>query len=185
MLKRKTIASYISNLSDARYFAAYDVDIMAFLVSPEGDNLGQIREMIEWIEGPKVYLQFEEWDANLVSFAMQQCKAEGVLIPFSSKTKAQNHYDLMFLHANIAEYGSVNESEEDQHIFEIKSGSELPAKESTTAYFLPGEISSEEIAQVLEKYQQCGIALVGGTEEKVGYKSFEEQDEIIEQLIED
>ena len=108
------------------------------------------------------------------------------IIDFLEDRKAEDIVTLdLREHANIAEYGSVNESEEDQHIFEIKSGSELPAKESTTAYFLPGEISSEEIAQVLEKYQQCGIALVGGTEEKVGYKSFEEQDEIIEQLIED
>jgi phosphoribosylanthranilate isomerase len=185
MLKRKTIAIFVSNLSDARYFAAYDVDAMAFLVAPEGDNLGLIREMIEWIEGPKVYLQFENWDKDLVAFAMQECQAEGVLVPYDRRPRTNVDHDLMFIHDDTSKLKEFPENKMAQHIFKISSA-DVPALSSeTAAYVLPKDITHDEVASMIKEHVNCGFALVGGTEEKVGFKSFDEQDEIIEQLFEE
>ena len=84
MLKRKTIAINVTNLSDARYFAAYEVDNIAYVVAPGGSNLGQIKEIIAWVEGPTALIQMDEYDEALIKFALETTGAKGVVLPFIS-----------------------------------------------------------------------------------------------------
>jgi len=65
MLELKIAVYSIKNLTDARYFAAYGVDYLGFDLNPEsGDFLGfdKIKEIVEWVEGPKTLGQLSDVD---------------------------------------------------------------------------------------------------------------------------
>ena len=60
MLKRKIIAQNITNLTDARDFAAWGVDYLSYNIqadSPYALSLVDIKEIIEWVEGPKTLIE--------------------------------------------------------------------------------------------------------------------------------
>ena len=57
MLTTTVKASSISNLTDARYFAAWHVDWLGFDLTPDGLTilpLPEVKEIKDWIEGPKI-----------------------------------------------------------------------------------------------------------------------------------
>ena len=57
MLTTTIKASSISNLTDARYFAAWHVDWLGFDLTAEGLAvlpLPEVKEIKDWIEGPKI-----------------------------------------------------------------------------------------------------------------------------------
>ena len=80
MLKTRTIALGITNLSDARYFSAYNVDWMAFPSSAEADNFSEIKEMMTWVEGPQLAIEVDKWDDALVGFAKESLPLQGVVV---------------------------------------------------------------------------------------------------------
>ena len=53
-LKVQVIASNITNLTDARYFAAYGVQYLLFDLSEI--SIMAIEEIIDWVSGPKILL---------------------------------------------------------------------------------------------------------------------------------
>ena len=60
MLSKKIIIQNITNLSDARYFAAWGVDFISFNQdesSPYYASWDKIKEIKEWVEGPKILIE--------------------------------------------------------------------------------------------------------------------------------
>ena len=65
MLKTVVKASSIANLTDARYFAAWHVEWLGFDLSPSGLerlSLPQVKEIKDWIEGPKIVGELGVWE---------------------------------------------------------------------------------------------------------------------------
>ena len=65
MLKAKIKISQITNLTDARYFAAWGVDFLGFDINPESEHFSSpsiVAEISEWVEGPE-----RPWRADLVN----------------------------------------------------------------------------------------------------------------------
>ena len=61
MLKTKIKASKVANLTDARYFAAWEVDWLGFSFDPASDAYVDPKKMLAmrgWIEGPKIVGEF-------------------------------------------------------------------------------------------------------------------------------
>ncbi|MDX1684580.1 MAG: hypothetical protein R3275_05040 [Saprospiraceae bacterium] len=180
MLSRNTIALNINNLSDARYFAAYDVDIMVFTVSKEGDNLGLIKEIIGWVEGPTHMLHLSEWDKELARFALGETGATGLLVSPDVIAEAdQVSGDNMIL----SDYNEALVQFGMKAVLIVNDGQGL--KSDHPFYILPGKTSLDNIKTWIQSLPEHGFALSGGSEEKVGLKSFEEQDEMIELLMDE
>ena len=58
----KVIATDIANLTDARYFAAWGVEAMAYTLDPDNpDSLSatQLKEIVDWVEGPSTFVKME------------------------------------------------------------------------------------------------------------------------------
>ena len=76
MFERKIIkAGSITNLTDARFFAAYDVDYIGFCfdpVSPDYISPQNALAIKGWISGPKIVAEFVNQDLdnvkNIISF---------------------------------------------------------------------------------------------------------------------
>lgn len=180
MLSRKTIALNINNLSDARYFAAYDVDIMGYSLLGEGDNLGLIKEIIEWVEGPVNYLQLESWDMDLARFALQETKASGLIVNIEDETFAKEvTTNVIVISDQIAR--GLESGFEAIVTVDMKSLEDI--SEDQPFFILPQSMTLTEIEQCINEYPKHGFVFVGGEEEKVGFKSFEDQDEYIELLM--
>ena len=63
ILKCKVIASHVSNLTDARYFAARGVDYL--LYDLDEISVEKIAEIQEWVSGPEALLLFSNNSKSL------------------------------------------------------------------------------------------------------------------------
>jgi len=209
MLKTPIKASQIGNLTDARYFAAWGVEWMGFSLDPSlGEVLpiNQIKEIKNWVEGPKMVGEFgiqstEEILAiteflnldiiQLNEFAiLEQAKdlvqhnliKEFVISGTIEISKLQNridefqndvkHFLLNFRKSNLS-WDRLSSNEKNQ----------LNELSQSHSIILSMNINPTDLNLMIENYSFEGLEVLGGVEEKVGLKSFDELDELFE-LIE-
>ncbi|MBK8488904.1 MAG: hypothetical protein IPL48_14070 [Bacteroidetes bacterium] len=74
-LKIPVKAGAISNLTDARFFASYEVDMLGFCLDPQNENYISPQEaqaIKAWISGPKIVAEFANQDEenvlNIIDF---------------------------------------------------------------------------------------------------------------------
>ncbi len=148
-LKVQVIASNITNLTDARYFAAYGVQYLLFDLT-EIDIAG-IKEIVDWVSGPETLLLFSADNSDNIDEAVLK------LEPYAIGSKGE--VDLSYLegHINII---SVNE--------------EPP---------MDIELEGHRYSLFESSMEQSHIILRGSSESKVGFKSFDDLDEILENLV--
>ncbi len=210
MLKTKIKASRITNLTDARYFSAWDVEYIGFNLEEGNDSYIKphlVVAMKEWLEGPKFIGELGSFpDVEEVKELVEKIKLDGIQvgtfcepnlirqihtlgIPIikeivwsenSDWDDIFNEYDLIghSVECFIIDFSHNNFQMKDVNGFN-ENVKQLCANQST---FIDIEIPSQEINSFLENVNPKGLAIKGGDEEKVGYKSFDEVDKIFEAL---
>ena len=213
MLKTKIKASNISNLTDARYFAAWYVDWLGFdLRSTENTlSLAEVKAIKEWIEGPVIVGEIDLLDfekaKEVITFLELEAIQVGMYTPVEQLQSLQNYtiikevvieptMQASDLEAHLAEYFDVvsyflldfdkNGIDWEQ----IKKGTSfsmafLKALCQRQEILLSVNSKPTEIDDILKNIQPYGLSIKGGIEEKVGFKSFDEVDEIFEILEEE
>jgi phosphoribosylanthranilate isomerase len=175
MLKTRTIALGITNLSDARYFSAYNVDWMAFPSSDEADNFAEIKEMMTWVEGPQLAIELDKWDDALLSFAKESLPLNGVVV--HDKDVGMVHdLEIIALHGSGSDGPMIVNRDDLDHLSE---------DDLSRVFLDTRDLSNSEVEALISSHPDIGIVLYGGVEEKVGYKSFDDQDALIDILMED
>lgn len=190
MVTTNFFAADIENLTDARYFAAWGAEWMSFLMEEKDGHakgLARIKEIIDWIDGPKMALRFPEEmpveqimeiavDLNLDGIIIDEVKAEQIsnfgqeialIIP---KQSVQDIEDCAYDHILLMvqnETSILDISEELKEEYKI---------------YVQTNWSAPFISKNNSVFQQIGLVLKGGEEEKVGYKSYDDLDEIFEVL---
>lgn len=187
----RIIATDIANLTDARYFAAWGVEGMAYNIDPATDNSVspiQLKEIVDWIEGPTTLIKMEglEVPENL-SEIRESVGIENLIVgPFIDTTNLTNYakvYRICSLedgwqdNDNLVlvmpfKVNSLSENQTDK-IKEITKGKEV---------FLDAVFTSADLDHI-KALGFSGIILKGGEEEKVGFKSYDELDEILETIF--
>jgi phosphoribosylanthranilate isomerase len=211
MLKIKVKASQMTNLTDARYFAAKEVEWLSFNFTEGSENYidpMKAKAMFEWVEGPIIVAEFEGFSAADINFYTEgyqlshvqvgmnttvddvfELKApsvikeiivdeasnavilRGMLRPFAASVEAfqlnfqKNRLDLLSLKSSNA----------------LISYNDLQALCNEFKIILAIDFQAIMLEDVLG-LNLYGLSLQGGEEEKVGVKSFDELDEILEQL---
>ena len=61
----------------------------------------------------------------------------------------------------------------------------LSQEEISRAFLDTKDLPNDQVAPLISSHPNIGIVLYGGVEEKVGYKSFDEQDALIDLLMDD
>ena len=174
MLTQKIIAQNITNLSDARYFAAWGVDYVSFNTIIGSDYYiddASIREIKEWVEGPQCLLE-----ANALEF---EDIADGFILsniysslPIVKETFFRISFDDIVKGLPDGKYISHINREQISLLDNIDY-------QHLHLYF---DISALEAVDIL-RLKNFGIVVQGGEEEKVGLKSYEQLDEIYELLL--
>jgi len=199
-------ASRVAHLTDARYFAAKEVDYLGFNLE-EGTE-GYLDPMYmkairEWVQGPKIVGEFSRTPIRVVS-------------------EAAAFYGLDVVQVSARNYGpDLSELEGLEVILEIEVGQDgllfskaalqalaaqvdvflfnfSQAKVSKSTFYaekdfwqevfvirpslLQADIPAVDWPEILETLGLAGLSIVGGEEEQVGVKSYDQIDDVFESL---
>lgn len=171
--KRQVIASGITNLTDARYFAAMGVDWMGFDLRTEPRiPVEQMHAIMDWVEGPRWFVEIMQTP------------------PFDMPSNVE----WVISSRKINDWQEASESspegQDGNKPLLIDCGKELTTSEHETIETLAANNTvwiraawqEELLHEVFHRYPQVGIVLSGGTEEEVGVKDFEFMDVLFELL---
>lgn len=192
------LARRISNLTDARYFAAKEVAWLIFNLEPgtEGylDPL-HMQAMREWVEGPGIAAEFgASTAAETIQEAARFYGLGAVVAPPSIDpavvTAAEVWIAIDCMHPDRASWMARHREQVSGWILECRdqSGSWLPIAdllaEITAEYPVYVEYTGpvEELPALLAAVRPAGVSITGGAEEAVGVKSFDDVDAIFEIL---
>lgn len=210
ILKTRIKAGQITNLTDARYFAARGVSWLGFQLDAggEGHVSPQMFSAIkEWVEGPLFVGTFGASTAAEIIESAEILKLDMIQvglfsglddlkqienIPIIKEIVIQEPSDLTHLESELEAYNTVVDS------FLLDFGKNgitwkmlqsqpdtvgLLAKFCKNFRIILSIVSKpEQIVEIIEELNPLGFNFVGGDEEKVGFKSFEDLDEIFDLL---
>jgi len=215
MLRTKILAGSLTNLTDARYFAAMGVEWIGFNLNPGDDTFlspVQVQAIKEWVEGPAILGEF-----NLQSAAeIQQLSIDLALDAIQIGTFTS----LDTLLGIDTQLPIIKEMVIDQTVTRSQLIDTLQAFAPKVQYFLLDLAKNQwtmeqlatheainwafiqqlcdsypvllhlgfpvdQITDLLEDLEPAGLKVLGGAEEKVGYKSYEDLDELLEALAEE
>jgi len=154
MLNRKVIATHVTNLTDARYFAARGVDYLLFDL--DAISLDKTIEIKEWVEGPEIMLLFSVQSLPLLDEAIIKLSPVAISGKEPGVIAEMIH---MSAHVNIFKWEEERFEYDDRDFTLLRSSVQL-----------------ETLAE------SDGVVISGSEEEAVGVKAFDMLDEILDQL---
>ncbi len=182
----KIYASQINNLSDARYFAALNVDYLGFPI--DGSISAEtIKEIKDWLIGPTYIGELDALQLNptLLDIIQQTEITKIKTSPFFNGSLPPE-ITVLSTHLDVPLNTSAAE-------FVLKAGTSfnnIPEEEkkriknicSKNKVWLDISFSPTEVHQMIEHLAPYGLIIKGGDEERPGFKSFDELDDIFEAL---
>jgi phosphoribosylanthranilate isomerase len=208
MLKLKIKASQITNLTDARYFAAKEVEWLSFNFAERTDNYIEpmrARAMFDWVEVPHIIGEFDGFDADAVNFYAENWGLKAVQVGESSEifnlksdyivkeiiiesaTTANLLRGMLLPYSGIVAAFQLNFELENITFSDVKTGrhplsiNDLLQLCAAFNIILAIDFQLDELDEILA-LQPFGLSLKGGEEERVGVKSFDELDDIFDRL---
>lgn len=213
MLTTTVKASSISNLTDARYFAAWHVDWLGFDLTADGLailSLPEVKEIKDWIEGPKIVGELAVLEVEQSQQIIDFLSLKYVQVGMHTPVEYLNSLNVDSIIKEVIIEPSTTFEDLKTHLatyfdyvdsFLInfdKNKLEWSAVESEATItvaqlqevcqqyeiFLSIDFTPTNIKNILSTIEPSGISVKGGMEEKVGLKSYEELDDLFE-LIEE
>jgi phosphoribosylanthranilate isomerase len=208
MLKLKIKASQITNLTDARYFAAKEVEWLSFNFAEKTDNYIEpmrARAMFDWVEVPHLIGEFSGFDAEGVNFYAENwglkavqvgentevfdLKSDYILkeITVDAASTAEELSRQMLPFKNIVVAFELNFEKNNLSFSDLKSKrgplsiNDLFGLCEAFKIILNIDFQLVELEEIMA-LNPFGLSLKGGEEERVGVKSFDELDEIFDKL---
>lgn len=213
MLKTKVKASSITNLTDARYFAAMGVEWLGFNLNSKNPPVvpfENIREIEAWVEGVKIVAEYgdESWEKVLegvqevipnvvqlggdygVSEILELPASVGVIkeIVIGPDTSLASLLEQMEEMEGHVQAFSLNFSQNQVRWQNLEEGVPFSVQdiENMTRKFpvlIEMDMEEENLSKCLALENLEGLTVKGGEEEKVGFKSFQELDDFFDALM--
>ncbi len=213
MLKTKVKASSITNLTDARYFAAMGVEWLGFnLNSKEADVISteNFKEMEEWVEGVQIVAEYgdESWEKirsgveevvpNVVQLGGNYGVDEMLELPASVGIikeiiigKSSQPGDVLEIMEEMEGHVQVfvlNFSANQINWQNLEEGIPFSVKDLASIadkfpVLIEMDLDVSQLENCLQLDQLEGITVKGGEEEKTGFKSFDELDDFFDALM--
>jgi phosphoribosylanthranilate isomerase len=208
----KIKAGSITNLTDARYFSAWEVEWLGFNLSQGEENAIsplQVAAMREWVEGPKIVGEFSLSSKEDILHQVAELQLDAVQVGmFTDLTtvmdlsnelpvikeivveKSSSEGDIEFMLSHFSPHASCFLLNFDKGGFtwaEVQKGEMLSPeilRDFCQRYpiLLGIGVQASEVKDMLAYLQPVGLNLLGGEEEKTGIKSYDDVDDIFEQL---
>jgi len=172
----KIFANNINHLTDARYFAAWGASWMCYNISKL--SLTEISAIREWVEGPKHIINVCGIDTSESAAMLTNDAVDGYLTD-----SIADHNQIQSLLQREVEAFILDPEDAVDNAIAIRTVSALhTGVRSDEFYNLEG--NAFDILAFIKQRLPTSIVLAGSEEEQVGFKSFDELDEILE-LLED
>ena len=211
MLKTKVKASSITNLTDARYFAAWEVEWLGFNLESGSENSVSpqfVNAVKDWVDGVKIIGEFGLASPNEINLAVESMNLDGVQVGmFTSLNEVSEMGNIpiikeIIIASEISENGLneilknfaphceafiLNFDKNRISFNNIKSEKILSSAIlqnfcQNYPIILSLNLDANILSEISETINPLGINVLGGEEEKVGVKSFDELDEIFESI---
>jgi phosphoribosylanthranilate isomerase len=214
MLKTNVFAGSISNLTDARYFAARGAQFLTFNLDEATDlhiSAEKAAAIKEWVEGPAFVGSFQMASIADIRFLLEKLNLKMIQTgPFVLLENLKNN-DLGVPLIRELVIEQLNDSatlettlESLSSVFDFvflnfeKTGITWSSLKTNQDYFsllknwtskskliIAMAHDPSETQEIIDALNPFGLYLRGGAEEKIGYKSFDELDKILDALEED
>lgn len=211
MLKTKVKASAVTNLTDARYFAAREVEWLGLPLGQGAESNvapAAAKAFVEWVDGVKIVGEFGFSDAAEIQEMHEYLWFDAVQVGMFTPLEELMKLERLAIIKEVIFEKSASEKELAEHLstyaarcdyfllnFEktgitwedVKAGQPfsveaLRALCEKYQVILAMDFSPENLPEILTQINPHGLNLTGGEEEKVGFKSFDELDEILDEL---
>lgn len=206
----KILASGISNLTDARFFAAWEADWLAFELDPSSEAYippARIAAIKEWVEGPAVAGTAGLQSATEILSLCQDLAMDAIVAPMALPLDTQKELSasLPVFKEIVVEPTSTEENLEKflesfapwtayfvfnlsknrmtQEVFSHGHPLSEPWFAAICAQYpilFHAELEASGLRHILNTSHPAGFCFQGGAEEKTGFKSFDELDELLE-----
>ena len=213
MLKIKIKASDITNLTDARYFAAKEVEWLCFNFTEGAASYidpMKARAIFEWVEGPTIVGEFDNASADEINFYTEgwglQAVQVGFLMPIDTIKAIRNMPIIRdiwieeftnpdFLVQELTAYAphievfQLNFDKNNITWADLKHPNAMITVEDLKdicqkfKIILGIDFQSNMLDEILE-LNLYGLNVKGGEEERIGVKSYDELDEILDAIVE-
>ncbi len=198
MLPIPVIALEINHLTDARYFAAWLIDWMSFPLDGANAIRPQVAlQMAEWVEGPKLAARYEMTPIEDILQQWETLPAQGLILsgehylsqlalhqvelPFFLELPLKTSPDIIRQIDHFNPLGIILFAPDTP----VSAATLSPWQNTDCPIYVHTENQScETLWEQTQQKRLQGWAVSGAGEEKVGYKSFEQQDEVYEFLLE-
>jgi phosphoribosylanthranilate isomerase len=210
MLKIKVKAGSITTLTDARYFAAREVEWLGFPIGEEEGKIGplQVKAIAEWVDGVKIVGEFGFATADEIRSMSEMIGLDAVQVGMFisphevsqlkgltiikevvvsselSPTALEEHLAAYAAHCDffLLNFSAAGHSWKEVgtgHPYQIGFLKKICQRHPI---ILSLDCPAEETGQMLSAINPFALSLSGGLEERVGLKSFDELDQVLDLL---
>ena len=177
----------INNLTDARYFAAWQPEYLALSKTDDIDALKRtLAALTPWIEGPKWALELPNVITPNLLQGLTEIAKIGVEAVIGSESQLKD--------LDTPSLSRLVKAEKDTDIMaasQIESAIILTVDQAATMVANESNRTLYVEVENVEDWQKClpikeqiqGIVLSGSDEEKVGWKSFDQVDDLLELIF--
>ncbi len=195
-------ASSITNLTDARYFAAKEVDFLGFNLedgTPGYLDPVYMKAIREWVQGPKIVGEFDRTPAATVLEAAAFYDLDAVQVTRTADLESLAGLELILAVPAVPDLSALERLFAAQAPFVSCFLLDFTAAPEATAALLEQnagwqnlfakyptlldlDIPATDLPTLLDALQPLGLALRGGEEEQVGVKSFDTIEAVFDAL---
>lgn len=196
------IASALTHLTDARYFAARGASWLSYDLRVSSPlSLPQAKAIIAWVEGPKQMGEFDLQTADEIRQIATALSLSGVQIGHFAELEVAKSLENILIFKEIKINNDINIKTIEETLaafapyvaaFVLDFGAVFPtfnwlddawrAALRKYSIVLKMNFQADSILEMLGEASPLGIALEGGEEERVGLKSYDELDDVFDRL---
>jgi phosphoribosylanthranilate isomerase len=189
-------ARSVENLTDARYFAAWQVDWICFTYERDGEilvDVGDLKEIAGWLDGSRFAMEFDKTPLQDAMWLAEEAGVEAVLVgareagihsglDLFTKIKWDDAKDMAEVLEGVLTQGS-------QVVLEMGAAkgqwqdSLVMALRTPTLWkrvFVDRVMDMEAVRALDERMPGIGFCVRGSEEEQLGVKSFDDLDDLME-----
>ena len=180
-------ATNVSNLSVARYLAAWNIDFMSFQFDPTNPlfiHPSNALEIKNWLAGPEYGGVFNQHELKEIQDVISLLDLNYVRLPYSRKHLASEIDLNTIISCSVKEFEKIQKDDHDSiHGFDVVGDwSELKDLSTKKTFLNPTPLTAAITKEILE-VKPDGLILNGWNELEIGLAEFDEMDEIQEVLF--
>lgn len=178
-MSNRILIRNITNLTDARYFAAMQVDWISMQLTDDPLSFSKWHTIKEWISGVRMAAELNTDDESVIARAIIDAQPEGMIVDHPDFIHLLGGMNVFLLTENIKHTLS---DEIFARIVPYENYKDLSPLAFPQNIFLEADWTPDGIQQLINSDYRGGICFSGGEESELGMRDYSQLDKILEML---